>query len=91
MMPWDEGGPVLMCCGACLGCGRLFWFDPDRVPAVRIDPQTGGLPASPAGQARSVAEPVCPGCCRAANTVRARDGLELFPEDDTLSTPGVLP
>ncbi len=52
-----------ICTGSCAGCGRVFSFNPVRVPSVRIN---------------DVREPVCETCIRAANTERLRMGLEPF-------------
>jgi hypothetical protein len=62
--------------GFCAGCGRLFTFNPLRVPSIRVNaegkPDPGGSRA-----------PICEGCIAIANERRAEAGLpELsFPAD----------
>ncbi|MER5645471.1 hypothetical protein [Streptosporangium sp. NPDC002524] len=58
--------------GRCYVCKRTFGFVPASVTTVTIDPETGLLPGmtvlatfrepTPEATARSVQEPVCPGC-----------------------------
>jgi len=45
--------------GACICCGQLFSFNPDRVPSVIV---------------RGEREPVCEDCMRAANKLRISRG-----------------
>ena len=47
--------------GNCYGCGRVFSFNADKVPSIRID---------------GVREPVCRGCVEMANPKRIANGLE---------------
>ncbi len=82
------GEPVMVAMSPCFGCGRVFAFDPDSVPAIRIDPQTRKPPEGAEAQARSVAEPVCPSCARRANLQRAKLGLPLITERDTAADLG---
>ena len=56
--------------GACFGCGKLFSFNADHVPSVRIDLETGQ--PSPTGSR----EPVCADCIARANPERVANGLE---------------
>ena len=62
--------------GPCWSCGRMFTFNPDRVPSIQIDPVTqrptdlGGDPA------RARREPICADCVERANAERRRDGRE---------------
>jgi hypothetical protein len=74
---------VMIAMGPCLGCQRMFAFDPDRVPALAVDPETRLTPELGGDPGRAVREPVCPSCCKAANPERARRGFELLPEEDT--------
>lgn len=53
-----------ICTGTCAACGRLFMFNPVRVPSVRINGER---------------EPVCEACMNAANVERTKRGLEPFP------------
>ena len=48
---------------ACGGCGRVFSYNPHRVPSVRVD---------------GVRVPICRDCIEAANPVRVERGLEPF-------------
>lgn len=50
-----------MATGHCVGCARLFTFNPDLVPSVRV---------------KGSREPVCGSCVRAANPEREKNGLE---------------
>jgi hypothetical protein len=47
--------------GNCIGCGRLFSFNPLLVPSVRVN---------------GVREPICRACVEQANPVREAKGLE---------------
>ena len=46
---------------ACFGCGRLFTYNPVRVPSIRI---------------KGVREPICLACITATNPKRIANGLE---------------
>ncbi len=45
---------------ACFGCGRLFTYNPIRVPSIRI---------------KGAREPVCQACINIANPQRVANGL----------------
>lgn len=47
--------------GRCVGCGRLFTFNPNKVPSVRVNGSR---------------EPICGNCVAAANPIRKEKGLE---------------
>jgi hypothetical protein len=49
------------CTSACFGCGRLFTYNPIRVPSIRIDGDR---------------KPVCLACIEAANPQRVANGLK---------------
>jgi len=49
--------------GNCFGCGRLFDFNPERVPSIR-DPRTNER------------EPICRACVERVNPTREQRGLE---------------
>lgn len=49
--------------GACIGCGRLFSFNPHAVPSIPI---------------KGVREPVCRACVERANLIRKANGLDLI-------------
>ncbi|MFE4756038.1 hypothetical protein ACFRIB_38405 [Streptomyces mirabilis] len=66
----------------CIGCGRLFMFDPEWVVSVLMDPETGWYP-EPDRQHHAVREPACHFCVRAANVERRTRGLPLGYEGDT--------
>jgi len=51
-----------ICHGFCFGCGRIFGFNPLRVPSIP-HPKTG------------VREPICRDCVELANPRRAANGL----------------
>ena len=50
-----------MCYSSCFGCGRVFGYNPHRVPSVRID---------------GVRQPVCADCVERVNPERIKNGLE---------------
>jgi hypothetical protein len=54
----------VFCAGACITCGRLFTFNPVRVPSTRAF--TGER------------EPVCQSCMGIINAKRAEQGLPPF-------------
>jgi len=58
----------MICTGHCIGCGRMFNFNPYRVPSVRVD---------------GVREPCCRQCVEMANSLRLEKGMEPFaiPDD----------
>jgi len=51
--------------GECYGCGRMFLFNPYRVPTVR-DPQ-------------GVKQPICRQCVERVNLEQKRKGIAEFP------------
>ena len=59
-------------CSACVVCRVTFFYNPERVPSLRVDAH--GRP-SPTG----TREPVCKTCMDAANARRAWLGLPAFP------------
>lgn len=78
----------------CVICGKRFVFDPDRVPVVLVDPQTGRPPdvdshgnrqeADPAAVERAETRPYCPNCARRLNIAAGQRGLPAhFDETDT--------
>lgn len=54
----------MICTGACIGCGRLFSFNPNRVPSSSA--VTGSR------------EPICRDCMEKINQVRAARNLPPF-------------
>ena len=50
--------------GPCAACGRLFDFNADKVPSVRVNGKR---------------EPVCEDCMTTVNAKRQAMGLEPFP------------
>lgn len=58
----------LLAMGECFFCKRIFTFNPERVPSVRVK---DGKP-DPAG----AREPLCSNCVERANEVRKAHGLE---------------
>lgn len=53
----------MICTGECVHCHKLFSFNPDRVPSVRV-PSTG------------TKEPICQECVAWANPLRIAKGLQ---------------
>jgi hypothetical protein len=48
--------------GPCIGCGRTFSFNPDKVPSTSAVTGTR--------------EPICQGCVDRINPMRVKNGLE---------------
>jgi hypothetical protein len=57
---------------ACIACRRDFFYNPERVPSIRVD--AAGRP-SPTGSR----EPVCPSCMDLWNARRRAAGLDPYP------------
>jgi hypothetical protein len=53
----------------CFGCGRLFGYNPHRVPSIQIDPATHQWSAN------GVREPICRECVQRVNPQRVANGL----------------
>ena len=49
-----------ICTGSCLTCGKVFQFNPVKVPSLRV---------------KGVREPVCQSCMDLVNAKRAETGL----------------
>lgn len=54
----------LIALGPCVGCGRMFSFNPERVPSVRINGER---------------EPLCRDCVEIGNRFRVSQGKEPVP------------
>lgn len=54
--------------GECYGCGRVFTFNADLVPSIRVNAQNVPDPNAPA-------RPVCRDCVERANPRRIANGL----------------
>jgi hypothetical protein len=78
---WQQGWmtPQIVGIGPCVGCRDVFAFDPDTVPSIPIDPQTGLPPDLGGDPARAVRRPICPGCLELANIEPRRRGLRAWP------------
>ena len=50
--------------GTCWGCGKMFSFNPNRVPSIRVEGER---------------QPVCLDCITATNEKRKEMGVDLFP------------
>ena len=50
----------MFCSGPCIGCGRLFSFNPDLVPSAIVN---------------GTREPICRDCVSRANPLRKEKGL----------------
>ena len=50
----------VLCHGYCIGCHRLFSFNPVRVPSVTVNGSQ---------------EPICQNCVNQANPIRVKNGL----------------
>jgi len=51
----------VLCHSACVGCGRVFAYNPLRVPSIRINGNS---------------EPICRACVLYVNPLRIANGLE---------------
>lgn len=79
------GDGSVVAIGPCWFCKKPFPFDPDEVPSISIDPQTGHPPDIPpqaeGGYERAQTEPICDPCARRGNQVRREAGLPMaWPE-----------
>lgn len=72
---------TLVARGACWACKAVFSFDPDTVPSVPIDPQTG-LPPDVGGTPpeRAIRQPLCENCVAQLVTWRAEAGKPVWEE-----------
>lgn len=61
--------------GNCICCDRLFGFNPNKVPSVRIPPKVGPR------------EPICRSCIDIANPQRIKNGLAPFTVHDDAYEP----
>ena len=52
----------MLAMGPCIGCGRTFSFNPDKVPSTSAVTGTR--------------EPICQGCVDRINPMRVKNGLE---------------
>jgi hypothetical protein len=82
----------LMAYGKCFGCGRIFGFNPDLVPALRVrwvpdpdDPDGGG---DWVDDADADPQPLCGVCVTVANPQRTRNGLAPIPVPPGAYEPG---
>jgi hypothetical protein len=65
----------------CLICGRIFDFNPAKVPSIPIDPETMKPPdvdPQPGGYERAVRQPLCESCVKYVNLRRAERGQTLI-------------
>lgn len=61
--------------GPCCGCGRVFGFNPDTVPSIRLTRGDDGAQVyDPDGER----EPICRTCVDRVNPVRVAAGLEAI-------------
>lgn len=51
---------VVLCTSACIGCGRIFSYNPMRVPSVTV---------------KGSREPICEACVKRVNPMRIANGL----------------
>lgn len=57
-----------LCHSACFGCGRIFAYNPLRVPSMRVN---------------GVREPICAACVKRVNPLRIQNHLEpIVPAPD---------
>lgn len=61
-----------LCMGDCCICGRMFGFNPHKVPSMRLD--KNGKPDDSAPRA-----PVCRSCLDKWNEARVKVGMEAIP------------
>lgn len=65
--------------GSCWTCKQPFWFDPDLVLSVPIDPASGLPPDLGGDPGRARREPLCPPCGENIAVARARAGRPPLP------------
>lgn len=75
----DEPGYFAM--SPCWSCGRVFTFNPNLVPSIPIDLDTGKVAAG------GVRQPICRACAELANRYRAEHGLPLWSVSDAAYEP----
>lgn len=69
---------TLLGLGTCYVCAEVFAFNPDTVPSVPIDPDTGLPPdVGRTEPANAIRRPICDVCLPVINKLRA--GLKLPP------------
>jgi hypothetical protein len=59
--------------GSCFSCGRRFTFNPDHVPSISINHETGKV-----DHANGVREPICLTCVERVNPLREANGLPVI-------------
>lgn len=63
----SDGHAIVM--SPCFGCGRVFGYNPHKVPSIRVNSRGE---SSPTGSR----EPICEVCVERANVQRAENGLD---------------
>lgn len=54
------------CTSSCVGCGKLFSYNPMKVPSITIPPPHGS----------GTREPICLTCVERVNPLRMKNGLD---------------
>lgn len=74
--PHEHGGPWALAFSPCFGCGRVFGYNPHRVPSIPIGPD-GQVSAS------GDRKPICRNCVTLVNPMREEHGLDpivIYPD-----------
>lgn len=59
----------MLCTSNCFGCKRLFSYNPDLVPSIRVNSRGQADP-------NGTREPICQTCVERVNPLREKNGLE---------------
>lgn len=62
----------MLCHGSCINCNKLFSFNPDRVPSIRINGER---------------EPLCRPCMESINSMRKDKGVPALVVNADAYTP----
>lgn len=70
---------VMLALGTCFTCKEMFQFDPETVPSVLIDPDTGVPPdIGNTDPQNAVAQPICPPCVTDISAKRRAAGKTVL-------------
>ncbi len=70
---------------ACFGCRRIFSYNPDLVPSIKVSPNPDQTDAYPwvSDPVNGTPYPICADCVERVNPIRVAGGLEpIVPHPD---------